>query len=109
MIRSASSAGTAQLKAVAPRDQVPAGWSSEEERVAIGLLDGLGLLRLAIMPDAHRSEDLARHLVNDAVHPGRGVLPPGAASGEAPPAWLVHDLLGQAGWGRRRTIVADAS
>lgn len=73
-------------------------WSRDGRILAVGLLDGPGLLRLTIAPDARRDEELARRLVDDVAAPERGVLPGGRASIEAPMDALVQDLLPEAGW-----------
>lgn len=62
-------------------------WSRAGRILAAGLLDGPDVLRLAIAPDAHQDEDLARQLVGDL--PGNVEAPDGA---------LVRDLLSDAGW-----------
>lgn len=83
-------------------DQAAAGartWSRDGRLLALGLVDGPGLLRLAIAPDAQHDHELARQLAADLADPGRGVLPSGAAAVECPPGSLVHDLLGGLGWG----------
>ncbi|MCE6997218.1 GNAT family N-acetyltransferase [Saccharothrix sp. S26] len=73
-------------------------WSRGGRVLAVGLLDGPDLLRLAVAPDAHRDEELARRLVEDVSAPGRGVLPEGAVAVEAPTGTLVQDLLTAGGW-----------
>lgn len=73
-------------------------WSRDGRVLAVGLLDGPGLIRLTIAPDARRDEELARRLVEDATEPERGVLPGGTASLDAPADALLHDLLPAAGW-----------
>ncbi|MFE5486439.1 GNAT family N-acetyltransferase [Streptomyces sp. NPDC056527] len=73
-------------------------WRRDGRILAIGLLDGPGLLRLTIAPDAQRDEELARQLVEDVTEPERGVLPGGKAYIEAPMGALVHDLLSEDGW-----------
>lgn len=73
-------------------------WRRDGRIVAVGLLDGPDLLRLALAPDARRDEELARRLAEDAVHPERGVLPAGEVSVEAPVGALVDERLGEAGW-----------
>jgi predicted N-acetyltransferase YhbS len=73
-------------------------WSRSGRILAVGLLDGPGLLRLTIASDAHRDEELARHLVKDVSEPERGVFPAGKAAIEAPTAALVQDLLAEGGW-----------
>ncbi|MFI2455390.1 GNAT family N-acetyltransferase [Streptomyces chengbuensis] len=73
-------------------------WSRDGRTLAVGLLDGPGLLRLAIAPDALRDEELARRLAADLTGPERGVLPPGRVNVEVPAGALVHDLLSEDGW-----------
>ncbi|MGW0698345.1 GNAT family N-acetyltransferase [Streptomyces sp. NPDC002867] len=73
-------------------------WSRDGQILAVGLLDGPGLLRLTIAPDAQRDEELAQQLVEDVTVPERGVLPEGKANIEAPMGALVHDLLFEDGW-----------
>ncbi|MEU9497265.1 GNAT family N-acetyltransferase [Streptomyces sp. NPDC048196] len=73
-------------------------WNRDGRILAVGLLDGPGLLRLTIAPDAHRDEELAQQLVEDVSEPGRGVLPAGRVNIEAPMGALVQDLLAEGGW-----------
>ncbi|WP_344862924.1 GNAT family N-acetyltransferase [Planomonospora alba] len=73
-------------------------WSRAGEVLAVGLLDGADLLRLAFAPQALRDGELARQVAEDAAAPGRGVLPEGRAYVEAPTGALVRDLLSQGGW-----------
>ncbi|MEU4149000.1 GNAT family N-acetyltransferase [Streptomyces sp. NPDC026659] len=73
-------------------------WSRDGRTLAVGLLDGPELLRLAVAPDAWRDEELARRLLTDIAAPERGVLPPGRAYVEASPGTLVHGLLSEDGW-----------
>lgn len=73
-------------------------WSSDGQLCAVGLLDGPGLLRLAMAPDAQRDEGLAHRLAADASDPARGVLPRGAADVEVPTGALVDDVLAARGW-----------
>ncbi|MFE2751851.1 GNAT family N-acetyltransferase [Actinosynnema sp. NPDC059335] len=73
-------------------------WSRDGRVVAVGLLDGPGLLRLTTAPDVRRDEELARRLVEDATEPSRGLLPEGTAGLDAPADALLHDLLPDAGW-----------
>ncbi|MFG3115517.1 GNAT family N-acetyltransferase [Streptomyces sp. NPDC048197] len=73
-------------------------WSRDGQVLAVGLLDGPGLLRLTIAPDAHRDEELAQQLVEDVTEPERGVLPEGRVNIEAPMSALVQDLLAEDGW-----------
>lgn len=73
-------------------------WSRAGEVLAVGLLDGPDLLRLAFAPDALRNEELAHRVVEDVSMPERGVLPGGAVYVEAPIGALVQDLLLKGGW-----------
>ncbi|MFJ8669811.1 GNAT family N-acetyltransferase [Streptomyces sp. NPDC093600] len=73
-------------------------WSRDGRMLAVGLLDGPGLLRLTIAPDARRDEELARRLADDVTEPERGVLPAGRVSIEAPTGALVQELLVEDGW-----------
>lgn len=73
-------------------------WRRGGRILAVGLLDGPGLVRLAVDPAAHQDDHLARRLADDISDPARGVLPEGAASVEAPAGTLVRDRLGDAGW-----------
>lgn len=73
-------------------------WSRDGQVVGVGLLDGPGLLRLAVAPDAQQSEELARRLVEDLTRPERGVLVDADAYVEAPVGAMVRHLLLDAGW-----------
>jgi ribosomal protein S18 acetylase RimI-like enzyme len=73
-------------------------WSRDGQILAVGLLDGPGLLRLTIAPGAQRDEELAQQLVEDVTEPERGVLPEGKVNIEAPMGALVQDLLSEDGW-----------
>lgn len=73
-------------------------WSRDGRILAVGLLDGPGLLRLTIAPEAQREEELAQQLIEDMIEPERGVLPAGEVSIEAPMGALVRDLLSEDGW-----------
>ncbi|MFI9011524.1 GNAT family N-acetyltransferase [Actinosynnema sp. NPDC053489] len=73
-------------------------WSRGDRVLAVGLLDGPDLLRLAIAPGHDRDGGLARRLVEDLRDPGRGVLPDGPVSVEAPAGALVRDLTAGEGW-----------
>ncbi|MEU7189311.1 GNAT family N-acetyltransferase [Streptomyces sp. NPDC039022] len=74
-------------------------WSRDGRMLAVGLLDGPGLLRLAIAPDARRDGELARRLAEDVTRPERGVLAAGKARVDAPAGAPLHDLLAEDGWG----------
>ncbi|HTW99445.1 MAG TPA: GNAT family N-acetyltransferase [Acidimicrobiales bacterium] len=73
-------------------------WTRSGEILAVGLLDGPDLLRLAIAPDAQRDEELAQRLVDDVTLPERDVLEGGKVLVEAPTGALVQGLLGAEGW-----------
>ena len=73
-------------------------WSRDGEILAIGLLDGPDLLRMAIAPDADGDDELARQLVADVSRTEAGVLPPGPASVEARFGQRFRSLLLDHGW-----------
>jgi len=73
-------------------------WSRDGHILAVGLLDGLRLLRLAIAPEAQHDEELARQLVADVTQPERGVLPAGDVCVEARSAAVLRRLLLDQGW-----------
>jgi ribosomal protein S18 acetylase RimI-like enzyme len=73
-------------------------WSRDGQILAVGLLDGPGLVRLGIAPDAQRDEELARQLAADVTEPEHGVLPPGTACVEARAGALFRGLLSGDGW-----------
>jgi GNAT superfamily N-acetyltransferase len=73
-------------------------WSRDGRILAVGLLDGPDLVRLATAPDGRQDEELARQLAVDVAEPERGVLPAGKVCVEAPTGARVRDLLFGAGW-----------
>jgi GNAT superfamily N-acetyltransferase len=73
-------------------------WSRNGRILAVGLLDGPGLLRLTTAPDVRNDEELADQLVEDIIDPERGVLPDGKANVEAPMDARLQDVLAGAGW-----------
>lgn len=73
-------------------------WRRHRDVLAVGLLDGAALVRLAIAPHAQQDEKLARRLAEDLSLPERHVLPDGTASVEAPPGALLRYLLLADGW-----------
>lgn len=75
-------------------------WRRDGRVLAVGLLDGPGLVRLTVAPEAWRDEELARQVVADLSDPARGVLPAGKANIEAPQGVLLHDALAEHGWQR---------
>lgn len=73
-------------------------WSRAGKLLALGLLDGPGLLRMAVDP-AHRGDDeLSRQLVADVNDPQRGVLSAGQAVVEARGVERFSRLLSEEGW-----------
>ena len=73
-------------------------WSRDGQILAVGLLDGPGLLRLAIAPEAQHDDGLARQMVADVTEPERGVLPQGNVYVEARFGALFRGLLFDDGW-----------
>ncbi|TDB79516.1 N-acetyltransferase [Micromonospora sp. KC721] len=73
-------------------------WSRDGQILAVGLLDGPGLLRMTIAPGAWRDAELAQQIVDDVTDPERGVLPEGKVNIEAPTDALVQELLSKKGW-----------
>jgi ribosomal protein S18 acetylase RimI-like enzyme len=73
-------------------------WSSDDRILAVGLLDGPDLLRLAFAPEARHDEKLARRLADDIDDPERGVLPQGPVSIEVPDDAGLREPLLAAGW-----------
>ncbi|MEU4780376.1 GNAT family N-acetyltransferase [Micromonospora sp. NPDC023633] len=74
-------------------------WSRDGEVLAIGLLDGPELVRMAVAPNWRDDEALARRLAADLDEPGR-VLAPDGATVEARGAGLLTQLLLKRGWER---------
>jgi ribosomal protein S18 acetylase RimI-like enzyme len=73
-------------------------WSRDGQILAVGLLDGPGLVRLAIDPHAQHDEELTHQIVADVNRPERGVLPPGQVYVEARCGDLLPELLADDGW-----------
>ncbi|MBO3095463.1 GNAT family N-acetyltransferase [Cellulomonas dongxiuzhuiae] len=73
-------------------------WSRDGRGVAVGLLDGPQLLRMAFAPDLEDDEEVARRVVTDAGDPARGVLAAGSATIEARGAPCFSRLLARHGW-----------
>jgi len=65
-------------------------WSRGDELLAVGLLDGPEVLRLAIAPSAQQDEDLAQQLVDGLGRQAECV--------EVPTHALVRERLSAAGW-----------
>lgn len=73
-------------------------WSRDGDLVAVGLLDGGGLVRWTVAPWARADDELADEVVVDLATPDRGVLAAGEAAVEAPPVTALHDRLLDVGW-----------
>lgn len=73
-------------------------WSAAGEILAVGLLDGAGLLRLALAPVAQHNNELARQMCDDITRVERGVLPAGDVAVEARFAPLLCTELVAQGW-----------
>ena len=73
-------------------------WSRDGELVAVGLLDGPGLLRMTTAPEARYDAELARQVLDDVTDPGRGVLGRERVAVETPQGALVQQELTGAGW-----------
>jgi ribosomal protein S18 acetylase RimI-like enzyme len=73
-------------------------WSRDGQTVAVGLLDGPRLLRLAISPDAGHDEAPAQQMAVDVTQPEHGILPEGNVYVEARLGTLFRRLLAAAGW-----------
>lgn len=83
-------------------DDVTAGalrvWRRGHRPVAIGLLDGPGLLRVTTAPDSMGDTGLAAVMATDIDQADGRVLPAGGADVEAPSTAALRDALGASGW-----------
>lgn len=73
-------------------------WRRGEVLVAVGLLDGPGLVRLGVSPEVAADADVAAQVAADLSDPARGVLPPGAGAVEVRSGPALQELLGERGW-----------
>lgn len=73
-------------------------WWRDGRLVAAGLLDGPGLLRLAVTPSAMTDRDLGDAMAGDIAHEDGRALPAGEADVEAPAGATVRDALVTRGW-----------
>jgi GNAT superfamily N-acetyltransferase len=73
-------------------------WSDGDTIVAIALLDGPDLLRLAIDPERCHDASLAARIAADVRDPGAGVLGPGGATIEARGADALTEELARDAW-----------
>lgn len=73
-------------------------WSRDGELLAVGMLDGPELLRLAIAPHAQQDEDLTDVLVQNLGEQGSGVLTGTSACLEVPNGVRLREVLLTSGW-----------
>lgn len=73
-------------------------WRVDDELVAVGMLDGPDLLRVAIAREAEDDPALASAMVADVTDAARGVLPAGDVAIEARAATALQAGLRAAGW-----------
>ena len=73
-------------------------WSRGEGILAVGLLDGPQLLRMAVDPDLRDDDELASQVVADVDDHRHGVLDAGSANIEARGAERLAQLLLESGW-----------
>lgn len=73
-------------------------WKHNDKPVAIGLLDGKDLLRIAIDPAVAEDPVLADKMAEDLTKPENGVLPEGAATVETRSSSLLRSKLIDYGW-----------
>lgn len=83
-----------------PEDTVDAirKWSRGGKIVAVGLLDGADLLRLAIDPQAEHDAELMQQMAQDITQPESGVLPAGPANIETRSSDILREKLVDEGW-----------
>ena len=90
--------GWFSLRGVAATAAAIRTWSRAGTILALGLLDGPQLLRLAVDPELCEDDELARQLAADVDDPRRGVLEAGSAVVEARGAGRLSRLLSERGW-----------
>lgn len=73
-------------------------WRREGELLAVGLLDGPDLIRIAMSPVANHDQELAGRMVADFTDPARGVLPAGPFHVEARVGVALQTLMEGHGW-----------
>lgn len=83
-----------------PEDTIDAirRWSIDGKVVAVGLLDGSDVLRVAIDPKAESDAELAKQMAVDITQPERGILPEGSAFVETRTGDLLREQLIDQGW-----------
>ena len=73
-------------------------WSRDGRLLAVGMRDGVEVLRATVAPEAWHDDGLAGQVVADVSDPDRGVLRAGRASVEAPDGTRLQALLSESGW-----------
>lgn len=73
-------------------------WSVGNRILAVGLLDGPRLLRMAVHPELCDDDECARQLARDVGNPQHGVLPTGAVTIETRGTPSFSEALSSAGW-----------
>lgn len=73
-------------------------WSRNGTMVALGLLDGPDVLRMAIDPAAQDDDELAQQISSDVNDPDIGILPAGKGIIEARSARSLRKVLADEGW-----------
>ena len=74
-------------------------WRRHGQILAVGLVDGSRLIRMAVAPSADRDDTLAADLVADVSDPGRrGLLPADTEVVEARSGTAFRSLLRSSGW-----------
>lgn len=73
-------------------------WTRDGGAVAVGMLDGADLIRLAVDPSLTDDEEVADQVRNDLSDPNRGVLEAGEAAVEARGAGSLRRALQADGW-----------
>ncbi|MGC5627766.1 GNAT family N-acetyltransferase [Georgenia sp. Z1344] len=73
-------------------------WRLDGRLVAVGFLDGPGLVRTGVDPEHAGDEGLARTIADDVADPARGLLAEGAAAVEVTAGTALSDALLRDGW-----------
>lgn len=73
-------------------------WRRDGQILAVGMVEGAGLIRMAIAPSVDEDDAFAVQLLPDLSDPGRGALPAGAGAVEARFGAAFRDLLRRSGW-----------
>lgn len=73
-------------------------WSRDGAIVAVGLIDGVGLIRMAVAPECDDDSALAARILADLSDPAQQVLPAGEGAVEARAGAALRALLAERGW-----------